>query len=334
MTDQREQQLASRTVSNSNVEPSALLAERRSLEGVDAFAGAVANVLMHSISSVTQNLVRDSSASEQSGSGDSSIAVTNGDSSVNRRLEDHPQVSNNGGEESRDSRQARRRHYQLEIQSHHSQPANQNQVTRGRSRSPLGSPTSYELASEIRRYKRPRVASFEPPSLFVERRGSRRRIRSCSSGSSRNTHRGAPEILPATKVVQYSRNVILLPPQYKNSGRSEVTIPRRSKRGMLGQAGLIGKVEILSNMTELDVRREICEVFSTPMGLTSEDIENNRLFPFFYLQGSGSHTYCVPSINKAKFEWNGKNVASLAKAGAYVYLLADANLPGYDALVS
>ena len=103
---------------------------------------------------------------------------------------------------------------------------------------------------------------------------------------------------------------------------------------MLGQAGLIGKVEILSNMTELDVRREICEVFSTPMGLTSEDIENNRLFPFFYLQGSGSHTYCVPSINKAKFEWNGKNVASLAKAGAYVYLLADANLPGYDALVS
>jgi len=179
-------------VSNSNVEPSreppALLAERRSLEGVDAFAGAVANVLIHSISSVTQNLVRDSS--EQRGSGDSSIAVTNGDSSVNRRLEDHPQVSNNGAEESRDSRQARRRHYQLEMQSHHSQPANQNQV-RGRSRSPLGSPTSYELASEIRRYKRPRVASFEPPSLFVERRGSRRRIRSCSSRSSRNTHRGA-----------------------------------------------------------------------------------------------------------------------------------------------
>ena len=68
--------------------------------------------------------------------------------------------------------------------------------------------------------------------------------------------------------------------------------------------------------------------FFTPMGLTSEGIEYNRLFPFFYLQGSGSHTYCVPSINKAKFEWNGKNVASLAKAGAYVYLLADSNLPG------
>ena len=167
MTDQREQQLASRTVSN--VGTSALLAERRSLQGVDAFAGAVANVLIHSISPVTQNLVRDSS--EQSGWGDSmaSIAITNGSSSVNHRLEYHPQVTKNGGKKSRDSRQARQRHYQLEMQCHHSaQSANQNQMrnqVRGRSCFPLGSPTSYELA-------RPCVALFEPPSLFVERRGS------------------------------------------------------------------------------------------------------------------------------------------------------------------
>ena len=346
--DQR--QPASRTVSN--VETSALLTERRSLEGVDAFAGAVANVLMHSITSVTQNLVRDSS--EQSGRGADSSIVTHGGSSVTgRHYEDHPQCSSNGGEERRDSRQARPRHYQAELQMeqarprhyqaelqmecHHSQRASTGQnprVRRGRSRSP----SSYELASDIRQYKRPRVASFEPPSLFAERRGSaRRRIRSCSSGSarsSRSAYRGATEILPATKAVQYSRNVILLPSQFKDAGRSEVKIPRRSKRGMLGQAGLIGKVEILSTMTELDVRREICEVFSTPMGLTSDDIKNNRLFPFLYLQSSGSHTYCVPSVNKAKFEWNGKHVASLAKAGTYMYLLADAELPGYEALVS
>ena len=179
------------------------------------------------------------------------------------------QGSSNGGEERRDSRQARPRNYQAELQMecHHSQRAStgQNPRVRGRSRSP----SSYELASDIRQYKRPRVASFEPPSLFAERRGSARcRIRSCSSGSagsSRSAYRGATEILPATKAVQYSRNVILLPSQFKDAGRSEVKIPRRSKRGMLGQAGLIGKVEILSTMTELDVRREICEVFSTPI---------------------------------------------------------------------
>ena len=34
-------------------------------------------------------------------------------------------------------------------------------------------------------------------------------------------------------------------------------------------------------MTELDVRQEICEVFSTPMGLTSEDIKKNTLLPFY-----------------------------------------------------
>lgn len=128
----------------------------------------------------------------------------------------------------------------------------------------------------------------------------------------------------------------MLPPHYKNSGDGggEVKIPRRGKRCLLGRAGLVGKIEFLSIMTELEVRREICEVFSTPMGLTSADLKNDELFPFSYLQKSGSQSFCVPSVNKAKFEWNGKQVASLAKAGTYIYLIADAELPGYEALVS
>ena len=198
------------------------------------------------------------------------------------------------------------------------------------STSPLVSASTYELASGMRRsVKRPR---FEPPSLFEsERRGRHRRNYSSTAAGNSKGLRRSTETVP--KATQYSRNVILLPLRYKSSN-GEVLIPRKGKRSFLGQAGLVGKIEILSTMTDLEVRREICEVFATPMGLTEDDLKSDRLFPFSYLQSSGTHSYCIPSVNKSKFEWNGKQVASLAKAGAYIYLLADAELPGYQALVS
>jgi len=60
-----------------------------------------------------------------------------------------------------------------------------------------------------------------------------------------------------------------------------------------------------------------------------------NIFPSVsYLQkaGSGSRSLCVPSVAPS-FEWNGKQVSTLAKAGTFLYVLALEMLPGYEALV-
>ena len=278
--------------------------ETRPLEDVEALAGAVANAIvpriMQSISSATHNLLGDSNAGTAERGTDANC--------------DTSTLTTSTG--SFNNSQTRQRHQ--EGQSEHSY---------------RNSASTFELAAGIRQLKRPRV-TFEPPSLFEsKRRGHHRRGCSGTDGTAGNSRsiRRTTEAVP--KATQYSRNVILLPPQYKSSN-GEVLIPRKTKRGLLGQAGLVGRVELLSTMTDVEVRREICEVFSAPMGLTSDDLKSDRPFPFSYLQNNGTHSYCVPSVNKMRFEWNGKQVASLAKAGAYIYLIADAELPGYQALVS
>lgn len=276
--------------------PSSLLPETQPLRGVEALAGAVANALMQSFSSATQNLARDS---------------TRGVDAANASTRDLCTGNQT-------------RHCHQEEHCEHFSQSSDTTLP----------PSTYELAAGMRQHKRPRL-TFEPPSLFEsERRGRNRRsygsISSCgTAGNSRSIRRATDTV---QKAIQYSRNVMLLPPQYKSSN-GEVLIPRQANRRMLGQAGLVGRVELLSTMTDLEVRQEICEVFSTPMGLSSADLKSDQPFPFTYLQNSGTHSYCVPSVNR-KFEWNGKQVASLAKAGAYIYLLADAELPGYQALVS
>ena len=140
--------------------------------------------------------------------------------------------------------------------------------------------------------------------------------------------------MPAPKIIHYVRDVILLPPQYRSSQTGTVSIPRKTNQSILGAAGLVGKVELDSFMTENEVRQEICEVFSIPMGLTTEDLKSKNLFPFIYLQraGSGSRSLCVPSV-KSTFDWNGKRVSSLAKAGTCIYILAEKDLPGYQRMV-
>ena len=172
--------------------------------------------------------------------------------------------------------------------------------------------------STISGCKRPR---YEPPSMFENMRRGNRRTRKA-------------DMQAAPKTIHYVRDIILLPPEYRNSQTGDVSIPRTTKRSILGSAGLVGKVELDSSMTENEVRREICEVFSGSMGLTTEDIKSENLFPFIYLQraGSGSRSLCVPSV-KPTFEWNGKRVSSLAKAGAYIYILAEKDLPGYQRMV-
>ena len=206
--------------------------------GVEAFAGAVANAIIQSISTATQNLTRNSSSSDTEPTTFSNFCGS------------HVLIHN-----SSDTRR-------------HSQPEGPLQDSSG--------PTTFEQAAGIRQVKRPR---FEPPSLFeAVRRGRHHRSGSSTAGRSRTkTTENA-----TSKTTLYARNIILLPPQYKSSN-GEVLIPRRTKRSLLGQAGLVGKTEIASTMTELEVRREICEMFSTPMGLTSDDLKNDRFFPCIFI---------------------------------------------------
>lgn len=127
----------------------------------------------------------------------------------------------------------------------------------------------------------------------------------------------------------YIRDIMCLPRSYRNVESGNVPIPRTERRNIIAEAGLIGKVEFRSDMTDQEVRQEICKVFASPMGLTKTAIEQGDLFPFTYLQrtGPGSRTLCVPSVI---FQWDGKKVSTLAKSGGIIYILADSHLPEID----
>ena len=74
-----------------------------------------------------------------------------------------------------------------------------------------------------------------------------------------------------------------LPQSYCNVESGNVSIPCTERRNTIAEAGLIGKVEFRSDMTDQEVRQEICKVFTTPIGLTNAAIEQGNLFPFTYL---------------------------------------------------
>jgi len=152
----------------------------------------------------------------------------------------------------------------------------------------------FDLAANLRPAtpKRPR---FCPPTLFENARSGRGR-----SGRLLDRRDGVP------KVVHYTRDIILLPPDCQDAS-GDITVLQSDKRAVLGRAGLVGKIELSSAMSEEDVRREICEVFSMPMGVSGDDLKTGNHFPFAYLQraGSGSRSLCLPPSVKPNFEWNG-----------------------------
>lgn len=121
--------------------------------------------------------------------------------------------------------------------------------------------------------------------------------------------RGQPSMKAPTC---YIRDIMCLPQSFHSSS-GNVSIPRTGKRNAIAEAGLIGKVEFRSDVTDLEVRQEICTVFAKPMGLSKASIDIGDLFPFTYLQraGPGSRTLCVPSVSST-FQWDGKKVSTLA----------------------
>ena len=162
-------------------------------------------------------------------------------------------------------------------------------------------------------------AKYNPPSLFESLRREPKVSKKFLS----------KKLKAPVRLTQYVRDILLLPSEFKGPNNN-VSIPRSKKRTMLAQAGLVGKIELNSGMNESDVREEVCEVFSQVMGLTEDDIKNEHFFQYVYLQraGAGSRTLCVPSV-KESFKWNGKKVATLAKSGGVIYILAQEDLPGW-----
>ena len=132
------------------------------------------------------------------------------------------------------------------------------------------------------------------------------------------------------KSVVYLRDIFCLPLDCQ-SDNGTIAIPRGTRCNFLAskEVGLLGKIEFQSSWTAEKMRQEISLVFARPFELNHDDIENNgRRINFDYLQrtGAGSRTLCVPTIS-ASFEWNGKQVASLAKSGGIIYILANEDIP-------
>ena len=161
--------------------------------------------------------------------------------------------------------------------------------------------------------------------------GGDRKRRFHIPSAKRKRRKNMPDHKPMKPTTCYIRDIMCLPRSYRNVESRNVPIPRTERRNAIAEAGLIGKVDFRSDMTDQEVRQEICKVFATPMGLTKVAIEQGNLFPFTYLQrtGPGSCTLCVPSVSSS-FQWDGKKVSTLAKSGGIIYILADSCLPEID----
>ncbi len=131
------------------------------------------------------------------------------------------------------------------------------------------------------------------------------------------------------KSVKYLRDIFCLPEECEGKNGT-IVIPRGTRRSALANkdVGLMGKIEFESEWSADRMNKEICNVFSKPFGLSADNIASGKMFEFQYLQrtGAGSRTLCVPTVTTS-FEWNGRQVATLAKSGSVIYILAREHIP-------
>lgn len=57
----------------------------------------------------------------------------------------------------------------------------------------------------------------------------------------------------------WNKDIICLPKHY-HSNTQKIPIPRGANRGEIARAGLIGKISLTSNMSEEEIREEICAI--------------------------------------------------------------------------
>ena len=177
----------------------------------------------------------------------------------------------------------------------------------------------YHRASTIGSSRRDAL-SHGPMWVNAEEPGSRKRFAAPSMFLSKRMRRNETQ----PKRIAYVRDIFCLPLECQ--GRSgTVVIPRGERRNALAneEVGLMGKIEFYSDWSADRMRREVCSVFAKAFGLTPESIAEGNLFPFDYLQrtGAGSRLLCVPAVTES-FEWNGRQVSTLAKSGSVIYILA------------
>ena len=116
-----------------------------------------------------------------------------------------------------------------------------------------------------------------------------------------------------TKSIQvWDRDICI--PDSKSS--QNISYPRGKYRSQLGEDGLIGKIRLISTMTESEVMDEVRSVFQ-------EAMSNRSDFPFVFLQptGSGARTLTAPSVSNS-FCWTAQQVAKLGGHKCPIYILA------------
>ena len=69
-------------------------------------------------------------------------------------------------------------------------------------------------------------------------------------------------------------------PDDHKSEEGIIQIPRAGNRTKLGEAGLFGKIEFTSIMSENEIKMEICHAFMVPMGLCKDDLAAGKFFHF------------------------------------------------------
>ena len=119
------------------------------------------------------------------------------------------------------------------------------------------------------------------------------------------------------RIFTYKRDIVCLPSWYKEkmSGNC-LPIPRGNEsRQYLARHGLLGKITLTSNMTEIQIFKEISSVFTDSFG-------GRENFRFLILQPTGgfSKSLTVPRIS-SQYKWSASSVAG-KNAKVPIYILA------------
>ena len=133
-------------------------------------------------------------------------------------------------------------------------------------------------------------------------------------GEERSSNKKKPKA-----VKTWDRDVVCLPMSFMGKNK-HIPFPRGKCRANLARDGLVGKVHISPDMSEMEVLSEVQSVFKTAM-------ENDPNFPFTFLQptGEGSRSLAIPPVLDT-FQWTAQQVARLGGSRGCIYILAESDL--------
>ena len=117
-------------------------------------------------------------------------------------------------------------------------------------------------------------------------------------------------------LIHNDRDIILLPNSFKDEC-GLIKIPRgKASRECLAANGLVGRICLSTNMTELHIFDEIRSIFRSPM---NEDMEFS--IRILQMSGGGSKTLTIPVVSST-YKWTASAVAG-KNAKCPIYVLAN-----------